>query len=70
MLEVDAVVAEVPNTPVADLAHLAGNGIPVATIGDSFSPRRLSYATLEANVAIRDLTSSPADEHESRTPWT
>ncbi|MGE0306606.1 MAG: FAD-dependent oxidoreductase [Acidimicrobiia bacterium] len=57
-LAVDAVVIDVPNIALADLMDQLPKAIPTYNIGDSFAVRRLSYATLEANRAIRDL-----DEH-------
>jgi 2,4-dienoyl-CoA reductase (NADPH2) len=59
-LEVDAVVVQLPNRPVDDLvralAARAAEGVTVRAIGDSVSPRRLTYATLDANRVVRELS--------------
>jgi 2,4-dienoyl-CoA reductase (NADPH2) len=54
-IDVDSVVLQVPNRSVFDLAGELAGRVPVERIGDSVSPRRLTYATLDANRVIRAL---------------
>ncbi|WP_308170059.1 NADH:flavin oxidoreductase [Acrocarpospora catenulata] len=53
-----AVVLQVPNEPSTALAAELGEGLPVHLVGDALSPRRLSYATLDAHRVVRELVTA------------
>jgi len=54
-IETDLLVLQVPNRAVDDLSAAVAGKIPARVIGDAVAPRRLGYATFDANTIIREL---------------
>lgn len=54
-IEADLLVLQVPNRAVDDLSSAVAGKVPARVIGDAVAPRRLGYATFDANMVIREL---------------
>jgi 2,4-dienoyl-CoA reductase (NADPH2) len=51
----DLLVLQVPNRAVDDLSAAVAGKVQARVIGDAVAPRRLGYATFDANTVIREL---------------